>query len=361
MAKHEEETKTASIPLSSSRRSATIALGAMAAGLGLPFSAPRGQQPGGRVVVATWGGDYSALQTKILVEPYMKPKGFEVVFDPGTEPTRKTKVLAERRLPRGTVDVLALTAPGSFELNSAGGLEQLDASAIPNFKNINPKLVTGYSIPHVFSTRGILYSTKHIPVPPKSYADIWDPKYAGKVGIVDFQHIPWFESAALINGGSFKNYEPGKAKLLELKKSGFRIYPTIEALQQAFKSGEVWISIQFKARIVFFQDAGLEVAMAVPKEGAVLYVSDFAVAKNAPNKPGALAYLNAALDPAAQIQFARDFKYNPTVSNVELPPDIAQRIGISKEERELLVLQDSEYLAKNDFQLREWWDKVLKG
>lgn len=361
MTRQGKASNAATTRVSGSRRSTMIALGAMAAGAGLPFRTARAQAAGGRVVVATWGGDYQALQNKILVEPYMKPKGFEVAFDPGTEPTRKTKVLAERRLARGTVDILALTSPGSYELNAVGGLAQLDAESIPNYKNIMPRLVTGYAIPHVFSTRLMVYSTRYISQPPKSYADIWDPRYAGKVGVVDFSHNLWLESAALINGGSFKDYEPGKSKLLELKKSGFRLYPTIEALGQAFKSGEVWISILNKARIAFFQDAGLEVAMAVPKEGAVLYVSDFALAKNSQNRAGGLAYLNAALEPAAQIQFARDFKYNPTITNVDLPADIARQIGISKEERDLLVLQDAEYIAKNDFQQREWWDKVLKG
>ena len=41
------------------------------------------------------------------------------------------------------------------------------------------------------------------------------------------------ESAAMINGGGVSNYEPGKEKLLELKKMGVKIYPTNEAMAQA--------------------------------------------------------------------------------------------------------------------------------
>src|SRR6266576_6118562 len=105
----------------------------------------------------------------------------------------------------------------------------------------------------------------------------------------------------MINGGTMSNYEPGKEKLLELKKMGVKIYPTNEAMAQALKTGEVGMCVMWKARGVMWQNAGVPVQAVAPKEGVVLYVSDFVIPKNAPNKTAAHAYLDAMLAPAAQI------------------------------------------------------------
>ena len=46
------------------------------------------------------------------------------------------------------------------------------------------------------------------------------------------------------------------------------------------------------------------VETVAPKEGVPLYVSGFVIPKNAPNKDGAYAWLNAMLAPSAQEDFA---------------------------------------------------------
>lgn len=92
-----------------------------------------------------------------------------------------------------------------------------------------------------------------------------------------------------------------------------------------------------------------------------LYISGFAMPKNAPNKEGAYAYLDAMLAPHAQCAFAKDLGYNPTVTNAALPSDLERRIGFTPDERRQLLPLDNEYLARNDHALRAWWDTVFKG
>jgi putative spermidine/putrescine transport system substrate-binding protein len=194
---------------------------------------------------------------------------------------------------------------------------------------------------------------------PTSYNDLWNPAYAGKIGVIDIQYQTTIESAAMVAGGTMSNYEPGKAKLLELKKAGVKIYPTNEAMASALKTEEVWMCIMWKARGVMWQNAGIPIEMANPKEGIVLYISDQVIAKNARNKDGAYAWLNGLLDPAAQIQFARNMGYNPTVDNVEIPADLKARIEFPPDVT--YINQDQDYLAKNDGALKDWWDKEFKA
>jgi putative spermidine/putrescine transport system substrate-binding protein len=318
------------------------------------------QAAGGKVVVGTWGGDYQNLQTQHVL-PVAAERQVEVLFDTGNDSPRKTKLLAEARLPRGTVDVVALTASGSYEMWKAGTLLELDPKKLKNGDKIIPKLATKYSIPHIWTGRVILYNPAKVDPAPTSYADLWTPKWAGRVGIIDIQYQTTIESAAMINGGTLSNYEPGKAKLLELKKLGLKMYPTNEAMAQALKAEEVWMCIMWKARGVMWQNAGVPVKAATPKEGIVVYVSEMAIAKNAPNKDAAYAYLDALLDPRPQLGFIDSMGYNPTVTDAKVAPEMAARIGFTPAEQEHLMVQDYEYLAANDAQLKDWWDKVFKA
>jgi len=313
------------------------------------------------VVVGTWGGDYQNLLQAHVAEVVMKPLGIEVIYDVANNTVRKTKLMAERRLPRGSMDVPALSQADTYEMWKNGALEELDFSKMPNAKHILPKLKTSYSIPHIYSGRVILYNPKLIKTKPTSYADLWAPENQGKVGIIDIQYQTTIESAALINGGSVSNYEPGKEKLLELKKMGVKMYPTNEAMAQALKTEECGMCIMWKARGVMWQNAGVPVEIVNPKEGVVLYVSEMAMAKNARNKEQAYAYLNALLDPRPQMSFAEHMGYNPTADNVTIPPALASRIMFDAETVEHFLLQDHAYLAKNDAALQEWWNKVFKA
>jgi putative spermidine/putrescine transport system substrate-binding protein len=316
---------------------------------------------GGQVVVGTWGGDYQNLLQAHVAEQVMKPLGIEVIYDTAGDPARKVKLMAERRLPRGSMDIAALNAAGTYEMWKNGALEELDFSKMPNAAHILKPLRTKYSVPHIYSGRVILYNPKLIKTKPVSYADLWAPENQGKVGVIDIQYQTTLESAAMINGGSMSNYEPGKEKLLELKKMGVKIYPTNEAMAQALKTEECGMCIMWKARGVMWQNAGIPIEMANPKEGIVLYVSEMAMAKNARNKEQAYAWLDALLDPRAQTDFARHMGYAPTVDDVTLEPALASRVMFEPEVQAGFLLQDQEYLAKADAGLQEWWNKVFKG
>jgi putative spermidine/putrescine transport system substrate-binding protein len=314
-----------------------------------------------KMVLGTWGGDYSKLLTQNVETPILTPKGIEVVHDIANDSQRRAKLIAEQRLPRGTTDLQALSAAGSREMFNAGVLETIDYTKLSNAPNLLAPMKTPYSVGHIYSGQVILYNPAMISPAPTSYNDLWDPKHTGKVGVIDIQYVGMLEAAALISGGNMENFEPGKAKLMELRKLNFKMYPTNEAMAQALKTGDVGMCVMWKARGVMWQNAGVPVQPVAPKEGVVLYVSDFVIPKNAPNKAAAHAYLDAMLAPSAQIGFAETMGYNPTVSNAKVPDAIAKRVGFTKDEQTRLLTPNYDYIAKNDSQLKEWWDKIFKA
>ncbi|HWP16601.1 MAG TPA: extracellular solute-binding protein [Xanthobacteraceae bacterium] len=337
--------------------------GALGLGLGA-LAAPallRPARASGRVVVGTWGGDYARLLTKNVEDPILKPKGFEVAQDQANSPPRRTKTLAEKRLPRGTSDIQALSAAEMFEMNEGGVAETIDYSKLKNAANLIPSMKYPFGVGHIYSGKVAVYNPKVIPNAPKSFKDAFDPKHGNKMGIIDIQYQYVMVAAALAAGGKVNDVEPGKALLLEAKKGGARVYPTNEAFAQALKTEEIGVGIMWKARTVQWQNAGISVLSVAPAEGVPMYVSGFMIPKNAPNKDGAYAYMDAMLEKSAQENFAIDMGYNPTVTNAVVAPDLKQRIGFTNEEESRLVDLDYAYLAKNDSAMKEWWDKVFKA
>src|SRR5882757_4984242 len=223
------------------RRTALGGAAAFAAGAALPAYA----QDNKRIVVGTWGGDYSRLLAKNIETPLLAPKGWDVVKDEAQAPTRKSKIVL-----------------------------------------YNPKLMAA----------------------PTGFADTLDPKNGNKLGIIDIQYQYTMMAAGLASGGSMSNFDPGKERLIACKKAGARIYPSNEAFAQALKTEEIACGIMWKARAVQWQNAGINVETVAPKEGVPMYVSGFVMPKNSPNKEGAYAYLDAMMAPSAQEGFTDEEK-----------------------------------------------------
>lgn len=254
------------------RRTALRGVMASAAVGALGARAAWGQAANKRIVLSTWGGDYGQLLTKHVSVPVLAPRGWEVVNDEAVVAQRKAKLLAEKRLPKGTSDVQALTATDIAELQDANVLEKLDHSRFKNAQNI----IKTFSIaetpllsPHIYSGKMLIYNPKLIKYEPTAIADLWDPRNEGLVGVVDIQHVYTTMAAALVGGGKTGAFDKAKKALLDLKKLKPRFYPSNEALAQALQTEEVGIAIMWKARAVQWQNAGANIKIVAPKEGII--------------------------------------------------------------------------------------------
>jgi putative spermidine/putrescine transport system substrate-binding protein len=318
-------------------------------------------QSKGRIVVGTWGGDYARLLNKNIEQPILIKDGWEVVQDQAGDSQRRSKMFAEQRLPRGTSDIQGLSAVNMFQMHDAGTVLPIDYGKLKNTANLLPSMKYPWGVGHIYSGKVGVYHPKMFPTAPKSYKDLFDPKHGNKLALIDIQYQYTVACATLAAGGKVNDFEPGKKLLLECKKAGMRMYPTNEAFAQALKAEEFGVGVMWKARVVQWQNAGIAVEGFTPTEGALAYVSGFVIPKNAPNKDGGYAYLDAMLEKSAQEAFAIDMGYNPTVTNAVVAPDLNKRIGFTPAEEKALVDLDYDYLNKIDVALKDWWDRELKG
>ncbi len=333
----------------------------MGSAAALPLLGRGARAASGQAVVGTWGGDYAELLAANIDKPIVAPLGIEVLQDVAPQDPRKAKLVAERTARRGTMDVCCLSDNDMYTMSLLNVFEPITATNVPDLPHVIPALRTPYSIPHIYSAKVILYNPDKVKPAPRSYADLWDPKYRGRVGFSDLLYLNIMEAAGLVGGGSMTDYEPGKAKLLELKALGAKVYPSNEALAAALKSEEVWITIMWAARGFMWKKAGIPVERSVPSEGATVYVSSAAVPKNAQNKENGLAYLNGMLNPRAQAAFADRMGFLGTVDNAPLPPELAQQIGFTEREIRDFRKMDFDYVARNTGQLLDFWNKEFKA
>lgn len=331
------------------------------AGVGLAASSRYGFAAGGRVVIGTWGGDYARLLNKNIEQPFLIPKGYEVIQDQAGDPERRAKMAAERRLPRGSADVQATNGTNMFQVFKLGLTQELDFSKMPNAAHLLPSMKFNYGVPHIYSGKVVLYNPDIITKAPTSYADIMSPSLGDKVGIIDIQYQFVMMVAALITTGKLTDLDEGKKLLLEMRKAGARIYPTNEAFAQGLKTAEIGGGIMWKARAVQWQNAGIKVNAVTPSEGMLPYTSGFVIPKNAPNVDAAYAYINASLEPAAQQAFAVDMGYDGTIDNANIDPALKTRIGFTPEEVAKIQDIDFGFILDNDVEMKSWWDKEFKA
>ncbi|WP_127091987.1 ABC transporter substrate-binding protein [Aquabacter cavernae] len=319
------------------------------------------QQYSGELVVSNWGGDWNANVVRAFEEPELEAKGMVIKRDLASAPARKTKIIAERNLPRGTIDVAQFTDADAYELNLQGALEEIDYSKIPNATHLLPNMKTPYFVPFNISGMVIIYNPEKIKTPPTSYADLLNPEYAGKVGLIDQIYFNYFFAFALLNGGSMSDVTPAFEKLKELKKAVQpRIYPSHQQAAAALQSGEIWITANYKARAAQWKKEGIKVEPAYPKEGAIAFKGGVVVPKRARNKDNAYHYLNAMLTPPVALRLAEYTFYQVPIDNANLPPALAAEVAFTPEEQKLLRHFDLEYTAKNQAAWLEWWNKEIK-
>ncbi|WP_187395089.1 ABC transporter substrate-binding protein [Pigmentiphaga aceris] len=331
----------------------------LGAGL-LGHSSAWAQQPGGELLVSNWGGDWNNNVINALEQPELESKGIKILRDLAAAPARKTKILAERNLPRGSVDVAHFTDADAFELNQQGVLEELDYSKIPNASHLLPGVQKPYFIPFYISGVVLIYNKNKIKTPPTSFADLMNPEYAGKVGLIDQIYFNYFLAMGLLNGGSMSNAEPALEKLRQLKKAVQpRIYPSHQQAAAAMASEEIWITANYNARAAQWKAEGLPVEAAYPKEGAIGFEGGVCMPKRARNKDNAYRYLNAMLLPSVAQKIAKATYYAVPIDNAALPPEMAA-IDFTPEQRSRINRVDLGYTAKNQAAWLDWWNKEIK-
>ena len=339
------------------KRRQFIGAGLAVAGAGV-LGARTAFAQGREIVVSNWGGDWNDRTVKFIEQPLLESKGWKVVRDLNTAPQRRTKILAEKNLPRGTLDVAHVPISDAYLLNTNGAVDVIDFGKIPNASDLVPAIKLPYFVPWLYSTWEIVYNPNYIKTPPTSLAELWNPKYKDKVGVTNQHYEDYMQMASLLATGKLHELEAAKKKLLELKQVNHpKVYESHQQIAAGFKGEEIWIACNYRARGLQFAKDGVPVAVSFPREGAALQTFGVVMPKRATRKAEAYEYFNALLDPKQLAELCQANFYSPASNKVQLTGDIGQKILHTPEQKAKLQSPDFGFLAANTAGMLEWWNK----
>ena len=183
-----------------------------------------------------------------------------------------------------------------------------------NFRQLDATIRDGvyYAVPFIWSPSFQLYSADRFTEPPKSWMDLLDKKYEGRVATVD-GHDGFFTTMALILGyGDPSPRHLTPRQFAEVKQLGKRfmaqirtVAPSYGELKNLLVSGEVDITMAEWAAVARWSQAeGANVQMNIPEEGSHTYVEGYVIPRNPPNKVAAMAFIDHVISPQVQVELA---------------------------------------------------------
>lgn len=209
-------------------------------------------------------------------------------------------------------------------LSAANLLAALNRQNIPNFKNISPSFRdllydpgNQYSVPYTWGTTGIVVRSDLLTEPATRWADLWDPRYAGKIVLWG---LPRFAISATLKalGYSANSENPAELEaalqhMLKLKVNVFFAKETDGSVAPYLVSGQAAIAPGTTLDAVQGRLENEAISYVFPEEGALLWGDNFVIPANSSRQYTAELFLNFLLRPEISAQITNQ-KYYATAN-----------------------------------------------
>jgi putative spermidine/putrescine transport system substrate-binding protein len=320
--------------------------------------------------VACYGGAFTATQLKYAGSIFTLRTGIDIQWIDGNPTDHLAKMLASRGR-AAPFDVVYLDEYVQESAIAAKTVMKLDPSIVTNLKYLYDKAKNpdGYGPAINFWSVGLAYNTdlfeKNGISAPTSWADLWNPKLAGKIALPDITQSSAKDliiATARLNGGDEKNADMAFKKLAEIQPLYY--YRSSADLESKMTSGDAWITVWNNARPANLIDKGVPLKFIYPKEGGFGHESTIDVVAGTPHPKEAMMFVNQVLDPLAQLGQANEVPYGP-VNKLIAPilaeyPKLASRFPSSPEDlAKLYIANPKDVNAQYAKWVDEWNHTVI--
>ena len=335
----------------------TVVLIAFLAVTVLPIVAADAQQT--TLVVTGYGGRWSEVMKKALVEPFEKKHGVKVEVVTGISTEWVAKLLAAG-VDNPPFDVLFGNEPAFPIPRERGFFDKRNDTLAPNIKNLYPKALIGETSLAMFWGRiGLAYRTDSGIKKPTSWKDFWDDAYAGKRSTYVIGNTLGINFLFVISKLFGKDYFDIDAGVAAIKKAQPKLVDFSGTIEKQLEQKEVVIAVLHDAGSHDLQKRGMPVDWAAPSEGQPILDQVVQVTKGSKNKDLAWKFIDAYLSPEVQLAFATELFWSPTNKTVKLPADVASKV-IGPADIDKLVLFDWAQVAKQRPQWTEKWNREMR-
>lgn len=204
-------------------------------------------------------------------------------------------------------DVVVASDMVVSDLIASKSLAELDFGNIPNFDNLYERFQNRlydsgnvYSVPYLWGTTGVAVNTSVVGFNVSSWSVLWDSNLSGRICMLN--NKAEVIGAALKYLGyplnSMNASELGEAEVLLLEQkplvSG---YDGPIAIEEKLLSGEVVAAQYYSGDAYYVADLDYNISYVIPDEGAALWIDNFVVPVDSPNKYTAEVFINYILRP----------------------------------------------------------------
>jgi len=298
--------------------------------------------------IGCYGGAFTDVEQRFVAEPFTARTGIKITWINGNPSDHLAKLIASRGRP-APYDIVYLDDDIEAEAVNAGVLGKSGADDLPNLKFLYAQAINkdGFGPALNFYSTGIAYNVekfKAAGVPaPTSWADLWNPKLAGHVGVPTLENTmghAFLVAAEHLAGGDESTPEKGIDKIAQIKAQS---YPgSSPVLDPLLRSGDVWVAPWLNGRTWGLIDRGVPLRFVLPKEGGFFGMTTISVTGTTQHRKEALAFINDVLGPLAQLGMASQIPYGPTnkllAGILAAYPDMAKKFPASAEDLAKLKL-----------------------
>ncbi|CAN5523767.1 ABC transporter substrate-binding protein [soil metagenome] len=341
------------------RRHILAGLGGTAAAMaGLPHAA---NAQGAPYVVNTYGGRWEKFWRSQLLPKFEPMLGRPLKLDIGLGNGWVSTFRAAGK-DKPPFDVLMTNERYAVMLREEGMFSPIVAPKIVNLPDLYPvaRYKDDVAVTGIVSPIGIAYRTDLIKTPPKSWRELWDPRFKGQLGFYSVNNslsVMLLMMAGKLFGTGPLDLDTGFRKLAELKP-----FPQVDfsgAMAPLLTQGQVAIAPIDFAEAVALQQKGVPIGIVVPEDGVLMFDQSFSVAANAADKDASYKYIDFMLSPEVQTLLAKEFFTAPVNRKVIVPDDLKAAIPVSGDEVSKIVTFDWQYLAKNREMIIDRWSKQI--
>jgi len=282
------------------------------------------------LVVATFPGTCNEAHRNVLAPYFRKRTGASVTQSIQLATDQIAKLTAAKG-GRPPFDVAILDEPQVLDAASQGLIDEYPVAKSPNYKELLPAFQDKWGPKISMQVIGIGYNPNKIKTPPKSYDDLLDPAYKGRVGLTALNSqlgMAFLAELNRIKCGNETNFDPAFNALRALLPNVGAIAANLGAYATLWQQEQVDIAPYNFNFVQTLKGKGVPVEFVVPQTGLVGWSTSLHLCKNAAEPDLAVQYIDSHL--AAEVQADMEkppYDVIPTNSKVPLAGAIVQTVA----------------------------------
>lgn len=288
----------------------------------------------GEVRVLNWQG-YGTDEAWAVAD-FEAATGYTVVHDYFNS---EQEMLTKLRTSPGAYDVVLINSAFTGQAAEEGLIVAIDPSTITNFDDLAPGLRDAadlsydgeiYGVAWTWGLTSIAYDTTEVE-PGNTIEILWDPAYAGRVGLRD-DSVENVAFAALATGQDMNNphdLDAIREKLRALKPQVRTYWASEDEWNKEFTADSFDVSTYWSGSALRSATAfDMPVGFMIPKEGAIAWLDGLSIATDAPNPEGAAMFIDYMVSPEHYVRWDTEVGAPASASTAamnQLPEDAFNR------------------------------------